>query len=351
MRNDLFDLFSENVDHFVLASCADYCLSEVANRGHRIVCRVCVLKLIGFFIFRETGSGSYALCCFRKLLGCLDSELRLRCSAMGGYLCFELRQVGDKGPDHARIVLRTTAAKDEIDCFLTSHSFTVLPVFAHRIEAVYNGQYARGQWDVLSAQPVRITSAIPALVMVSNNRNNRIREFNTTQDLRSGNRMHLHLLEFRSGEFARLVDYVGGYSNLSDIVKQRPGPECSDLGGCASEDSRHACGVNLNAQNVIVSDFALGVNRNRQRLYGFAVGLLHHFYALLYAVPVLALSEVDREKYGTTYYEDYFQVMLKGVVHQCCGGAVGKKHRHCPKEAFEDVLLMFPVPKNKERRE
>src|SRR5712692_5943487 len=108
-------------------------------------------------------------------------------------LLLELREVANEGANYGGVVLRTAASNDQVDRFLAAHSLPILTVLTHGVEAVNYCEYASGEGNVFPAQPVGIAVAVPALVMMSNDRNDRIRKFDAAEDLSARDRMNLHL--------------------------------------------------------------------------------------------------------------------------------------------------------------
>src|SRR5262249_47578144 len=59
---------------------------------------------------------------------------------------------------------------------ISGHSLSVLPVFSDGVERIHDGQDARGNRNLFAGFSVGIAAAVPALVMMADDRDNRIRE-------------------------------------------------------------------------------------------------------------------------------------------------------------------------------
>src|SRR5437867_1981572 len=103
-------------------------------------------------------------------------------------------------------------------------------MFTHGVEAIGERKYASGDRYLVAAQAVRITAAIPALVVMSDDRHNRIRKSDPLENLGADDRVNFHLLELRGRESAWLVENVVGHGELADVVQQRARFERFDLG-------------------------------------------------------------------------------------------------------------------------
>ena len=57
--------------------------------------------------------------------------------------------------------------------------------------------------------------------MVSDNRNDGIRKINTAEDLRSNDRVDLHLFKLSRSQWSRFVQDVRWHGKFTDVVKQR----------------------------------------------------------------------------------------------------------------------------------
>ena len=71
----------------------------------------------------------------------------------------------------------------------------VRAVRRQRVEVVDEEQDPRAERDVLSLEPARIAAAVPPLVMILNERRDRVRKRYSSDDVRTDLRMCLYLLE------------------------------------------------------------------------------------------------------------------------------------------------------------
>src|SRR5262249_31950089 len=143
---------------------------------------------------------------------------------------------------------------------------SVLPVFSYGVKRVDHSQNAGGHRNLFAGLAVGIAAAIPALVMMTDYRDNRVREVDPLHDLGSDHGVDLHLLEFGGAELPRFVEDVVGHRDLSDVVQQCACLERFDLGLSKSEMSCESGGIHPDAIDVIVSDLILCVDRGGERL-------------------------------------------------------------------------------------
>src|SRR6185503_3905747 len=66
----------------------------------------------------------------------------------------------------------TAVGFHHLQCLLAAESWPVRTIACQGIEDVSDTRDARGQRNLIASEPVRVTRAIPSLVMVSNNRDN-----------------------------------------------------------------------------------------------------------------------------------------------------------------------------------
>jgi hypothetical protein len=181
-------------------------------------------------------------------------------------LFLEAREVLDEEVDDLGVEVRARAAQEQRLGLLARHPAPVGAVLAHGVEAVNHGEDARGQRNLLAAQRVRVALAVPHLVVMPNDRHDRVREFHALQNLRADGRVHLHALELGRGQPSRLVQDVVGDGELAHVVEQGPGLEGLYLVAREAEDAAHAGGVNLHAADVVVRRLVFGVNGGGERL-------------------------------------------------------------------------------------
>ena len=101
------------------------------------------------------------------------------------------------------------------------NALAVLPVRSQRVQAIHRGQNARADRYRFALQSIRISAAIPFLVMSTHDRHHRIRKIHLLQNLRPNDRMDFHLLEFFRRELARLRDNVLRHRQLANVVQHR----------------------------------------------------------------------------------------------------------------------------------
>ena len=141
------------------------------------------------------------------------------------------------------------------------------------LEGVRHREHPSRQRNLFAFKPVGIPRSVPALVMVADGRQHRVREVDVRQDVRGHRRVGLDLLEFHLGELPRLVQEMVGDGQLPDVVQERRGTHRLEL----LPRDPHAAGqlerVSLHAARVTLRVRILGVNRQRQGLDGRQVDL------------------------------------------------------------------------------
>jgi hypothetical protein len=142
---------------------------------------------------------------------------------------FELFEILDEEADDPGIELTPGHPADELDGLLAGESLAILAILMQRIEAIHHGEYARGDWNVVTFERIGVALPVPSLVMVAHNRNNRIRKSYTLHYLRADDCVNLHLLELGSSKLARFVQYVIRHGQLTNVVKKRSYPQSLDL--------------------------------------------------------------------------------------------------------------------------
>ena len=168
--------------------------------------------------------------------------------------------------DDQRVVHRATAFEQNRDSFFICEPGSIGAIRRQRIEAVNDRQDSRAYRNISARQPRRIARSIPALVVVSDDRYDRIRKGDCGQDVRSDARMQLHLLELCRRQLPRLVEYVLRHCELAHIVQQRRGLDRFDLSLiCHANELGQTHCVVLNASDVAVRDLIFGVDGHGQR--------------------------------------------------------------------------------------
>src|SRR5262249_43326090 len=139
------------------------------------------------------------------------------------------RQVSQESFDDVRVELLACVVVQELAGLIATHRLAVLAVFANRIKAINNGEYASRHPNLFAFERIRITATVPSLVMVSDDGNDRIGEVHSLQNLRTYDRVDFHLLELGGGELARLIQDVVWNRDLAHIMEQRAGFERFNL--------------------------------------------------------------------------------------------------------------------------
>ena len=175
----------------------------------------------------------------------------------------------DEHVDDRRVVHGAAAFEEDRDRGLVRHARSIRAVRGQRIEAVHDRQDACADGYVRSPEPVGISRAVPVLVVVPHDRDDRIREVDRREDLGADRRVQLHLLELGGRQLARLVEDVLGHRDLAGVVQQ---PARLDrLQRLLVGDpqlARQADGCALHSTDVAVRDFVFRIDRRRQRFDG-----------------------------------------------------------------------------------
>src|SRR5262249_41146593 len=151
------------------------------------------------------------------LLVLIDS---LRLDTLLAYLCFKFIQVIEESLNHIWIENGAASFLQHRDRFVVGHRLAVLPVLAHGVEAVGQRKYSGCSRNLISAQSVRIAAPVPALVMVTDYRNDGIRKPDSFEYLGADDRVNFHLFKLGRRQAVWLVQNVIGHGELADVVQQ-----------------------------------------------------------------------------------------------------------------------------------
>src|SRR5204863_4415303 len=112
---------------------------------------------------------------------------------------------------------------------LDAHRAPVRAVAGHRVEGVRDSEDACAQRDLLSAQPIRIAGAVPALVVMADDARDVLEEGNTGDDPRAVLRMFTHGGPLGLRERPRLAQDVVWDADLADVVQDGAATEEGDV--------------------------------------------------------------------------------------------------------------------------
>src|SRR5207244_9365686 len=90
----------------------------------------------------------------------------------------------------------------------------IRPVRCERVETVDDREDSGSNWNLSALDARRITRAIPVLVVMPHDRDDRIWKVNRRKNVGSHAGMKLHFLEFGFGQLAGLIEDVLGYREL-----------------------------------------------------------------------------------------------------------------------------------------
>ncbi len=94
-----------------------------------------------------------------------------------------------------------------------------------RVIDIGDAQDASRERDLLARESVRIARAVPALVVIADDRANVPGKVDVGDELESRLGMPLHELPFYRGELARIVQNLGRHYDITYVVQQRAYPE------------------------------------------------------------------------------------------------------------------------------
>src|SRR5262249_2239999 len=158
-------------------------------------------------------------------------------------LSFKNREVLEERLHHGGIKLSSRVLVQERASLVSGHSLSVLPVFSDGVKRVDDSQNAGDHRNLFAGLAVGLAASIPALVMMTDYRANRVWEVDPLHDLGSDHGVDLHLLEFGGAELPGFVENVVGHRDLSDVVQQCACLERFDLGLSKSEISCESGGI------------------------------------------------------------------------------------------------------------
>ena len=119
---------------------------------------------------------------------------------------------------------------------------------------IRNAEDARGERNLFSGQPVRITGSIPALVVIPDHRPHVAGEIDVGHQLQAGLRVTLHHRPLFGRQRSVLVQHFRRHDDLADVVKQCAKPEPEERPGIHS----HAVGEDTSKESHALA-VALGV--------------------------------------------------------------------------------------------
>ena len=178
----------------------------------------------------------------------------------------------------------------------------VLSIGSQRIQAINRRQNSCSDGYVFALQSVRVTAAIPFLVMRPDDRHDRIRKFHLFENLRPNNRMNLHLLEFFRSKFAGLGNDVFGNGEFADVMQNRRSLQSLGIVLAETKIFRNFHSVDANPLQVIVSGVILGLNCQRQGFdgsqvkVGYLLGMPCFILELTQIKPIRPVHEVYRRQ-------------------------------------------------------
>src|SRR5437588_12637247 len=135
----------------------------------------------------------------------------------------------DEGRYHLRIEVRGRALENLGLGVLKRPRRSIRSVGRHRVERVRHGEDPGAQGNLVGTKLIGITVAIPALVVMTDQRQYRIQEVDALEHLHPDNRMPLHPDLLIRLEPALLAEDQVFAANLADVMQHAGASQCDDL--------------------------------------------------------------------------------------------------------------------------
>src|SRR5712692_7491152 len=108
---------------------------------------------------------------------------------------------------------------ESLHCLFRSQRPPIGPFRSQSVEVVHGRKDSRPDGYGFALQAVGISAAVPLFVVGAHDGNNRVRELNASQNLRTDNRMDFHFLELFRSKTSWLGENVLGDRELANIVQ------------------------------------------------------------------------------------------------------------------------------------
>ena len=170
------------------------------------------------------------------------------------------KDVGDRG-----VELQTAAAPQLLETGVGVERLAVGPLERHRVVGVDHAQRSRREGDLLAAQTVGVTGAVPALVVVTHAEDQVLLE-QRADDVGAEHRMLAHQVPLLGVQHAGLEQDAVGDADLADVVEIGGlfGAAYALFGPAQSRAQQHHVG--RHARRVAEGVDVLGVQSRAQRL-------------------------------------------------------------------------------------
>src|SRR5258708_4081347 len=142
------------------------------------------------------------------------------------------------------------------------------PFRSQGVEVIHGRKDSRPDGYGLALQAVGISAAVPLFVVGAHDGNNRVWEFNASQNVRTNNRMDFHFLEFFGSKTAWLGENVFGDRELANVVQHGSGANGIQLRFIEPKVLGNLDRINLHAPQMIVGGVILRFNCEGKRLDG-----------------------------------------------------------------------------------
>ena len=153
----------------------------------------------------------------------------------------------------------------ERDRGIVRHRLVIRTIGCERVEVVDDREDTGAQRDLVALEALRITLAVPALVVAEDQRSHRVRKRHRADDLGAHLRVHADLLELFLRQRSGFRQDVLRHGELADVVQQGGGLDTLDLGLGHPESLGDTRRIDLHAANVRLGGLILGVDGERER--------------------------------------------------------------------------------------
>ncbi|HMO24643.1 MAG TPA: hypothetical protein PKB10_00085 [Tepidisphaeraceae bacterium] len=118
------------------------------------------------------------------------------------------------------------------EAFVEVERLAIGSIAGHCVVGVSQGQHAGDQGDLQTGELVRVSAAVPALVVVEHAGQDVVKRLDVLKHLKADSRVRLELLELLVGEFSGFAENRLGDADLADVVD-----ESGDAVGASSPSS------------------------------------------------------------------------------------------------------------------
>ena len=189
--------------------------------------------------------------------------------AGGGFLPDQHAQArvgpgGRERPDQVGVELRPRAASELLQRLVRSPARAVRTRRRHRVERVRDAEDARLERDVVAAAAGRISVSVPALVVVQDEREDRLGRAERAEHAGAGGRMAAHQAELLLGQRPALEQDRRRDDELADVVQERAEAQHGDPLLVEAEAARHRLREHRDARRMAARVRVASFDRRRE---------------------------------------------------------------------------------------